>query len=60
MTDQEYDEVWNLAIEHAAQSCETQSVLFLDPAYATGQPLSSFQERFACEQCAMAVRACAR
>lgn len=30
---------------------------FLSEEYAVGQPISSIQERFACEQCAQAIRA---
>jgi hypothetical protein len=30
---------------------------FLSPEYATNQPLSSFQERFACKQIAIGIRA---
>jgi len=42
--------------ERCAQACEDQAASFLSPQYATGQPLSSFQERFACQQCADAIR----
>ncbi|QZP07803.1 hypothetical protein [Caenibius sp. WL] len=35
---------------------EQQQQDFLSPEYATGQPLSSFQERFACGQIAEALR----
>lgn len=42
--------------ERAAQICEQQAIDFLSPEYATGQPLSSFGERFACGQCAAAIR----
>lgn len=44
------------AYEMAAKICEQQRQDFLSPEYATGQPLSSFQERFACGQCAEAIR----
>jgi hypothetical protein len=44
------------AIEDAAKACEDQQQAFLSPQYATGQPLSSFHERFACGQCAAAIR----
>jgi len=44
------------AIEDAAKACEDQQQVFLSPQYATGQPLSSFHERFACGQCAAAIR----
>ena len=42
--------------ERAAKVCEDQSKAFLSPEYATGQPLSSFSERFACDLCASAIR----
>lgn len=42
--------------ERCAQACEDQAASFLSPQYATGQPLSSFPERFACQQCADAIR----
>lgn len=44
------------AIKEAARACEDQMQVFLSPEYATGQPLSSFHERFACGQCAAAIR----
>ncbi len=43
-------------VEDAAKVCEDQQQVFLSPQYATGQPLSSFHERFACGQCAAAIR----
>jgi len=49
--------VRNEALEEAAKACEQQRDDFLSPEYATGQPLSSIQERFACDQCATAIRA---
>lgn len=45
------------ALERAALICEEQARDFLSPQYATGQPLSSFNERFACDECARAIRA---
>ena len=42
--------------EFCAQACEQQRDEFLSPEYATNQPLSSFNERFACDQCATAIR----
>jgi hypothetical protein len=45
------------ALERAAVICEEQAKEFLAPEYATGQPLSSFQERYACNECARAIRA---
>lgn len=43
--------------ERAALACEDRAKTFLSPKYATGQPLSSMMERFACGQCAEAIRA---
>ncbi|QZP06842.1 hypothetical protein [Caenibius sp. WL] len=42
--------------ELAVKLAEQQQQDFLSPEYATGQPLSSFQERFACGQIAEALR----
>ena len=44
------------AYERAAKACEDQRDIFASEEYAVGQPLSSFQERFACKQCAAAIR----
>ena len=44
------------ALEEAARVCEEQQQTFLSPEYATGQPMSSFGERFACGRCAEAIR----
>lgn len=43
--------------EAAAKLADQQAQDFLSPEYATGQPLSSLQERFACRQIAKALRA---
>lgn len=43
-------------MEHDAKICEAQAREFLAPQYATGQPLSSLQERFACGECARTIR----
>ena len=43
-------------MEEAARICERQQEIYLSPQYAIGQPLSSFAERFACGQCAKAIR----
>lgn len=43
--------------ERAAKVCEDQSKAFLSAEYTTGQPLSSFAERFACDLCATHIRA---
>ena len=42
--------------EDAAQVCEAQAQDFLSEEYAVDQPLSSSMERFACKQCAAAIR----
>lgn len=42
--------------ERFARVCEEQATAFLSPDYATGQPLASFSERFACGECAAAIR----
>ena len=44
------------ALEEAARVAEEVRDGFLSPEYATGQPLSSFQERFACNQVVDAIR----
>lgn len=44
------------AYEDAAKIAEAKAVEFLSPEYATGQPFSSFNERFACKQVASAIR----
>ena len=46
-----------IAAEHFAGICEQTRDGFLSEQYATGQPTSSFNERFACGQCAAAIRA---
>ena len=42
--------------EKAAGACKKQAEVFGSSEYATGQPLSSFAERFACGQCETAIR----
>jgi hypothetical protein len=42
--------------ERAAKLCEEQAMAFASDLYAAGQPLSSFSKRFACGQCAEAIR----
>lgn len=44
------------AYEQAALICEEIERKFLLPKYATDQPLSSYSERFACRECARAIR----
>ena len=43
-------------LEAAAKICEEQQQIFASPQYATGQPFSSFGERFACGKCAEEIR----
>lgn len=38
-------------IRECADVCRQQQSIFLSPDYATGQPYSSFGERFACSEC---------
>lgn len=47
---------YNAGMAQAAQICEEQQQMFLSEQYAVNQPLSSFHERFACGQCAKAIR----
>jgi hypothetical protein len=42
--------------ERCAVICEEQAQVFGSDEYATGQPMSSFKERFACESIAAAIR----
>ena len=42
--------------EACAKEAEAQAAFFLSSEYATGQPMSSFMERFACKQVAAAIR----
>ena len=48
---------WRNGVEAAAKVCEEQQAVFGSKEYAVNQPFSSFQERFACGQCAKAIRA---
>ena len=43
--------------EACAKVADEQAAVFASPTYATGQPLSSAGERFACKQIAEAIRA---
>ena len=45
-----------IVLEEAARVCEQKRDDFLSPEYATNQPLSSITERFACTECANAIR----
>lgn len=42
--------------ERCAKVCENQAQQFLSPQYSFNQPLGSFLERFACGECADAIR----
>lgn len=42
--------------ERCAAVCEDQAQLFLSPQYASNQPIGSITERFACAECATAIR----
>lgn len=46
-----------LGMEAAARICEEQAQEFLSPEYASPQPVGSITERFACNECARAIRA---
>jgi len=46
--------------ERCANVCEEQKQGFLSPQYASNQPLGSMLERFACDECATAIRSGAR
>ena len=48
---------YRAAVEEAAGVCREQAVVFGSDQYATGQPFSSFGERFACGRCEEAIRA---
>ena len=42
-------------LREAAGECSDQRKAFLSPEYATGQPISSMLERFACAECEKAI-----
>ena len=42
--------------ERCAKICEDQKAGFLSPQYASNQPFGSITERFACDECAKAIR----
>ena len=50
---------WQLGYEAAIEECiaaiKAQRTSFSSNQYAVGQPMSSFLERFACEQCIEAI-----
>jgi hypothetical protein len=52
----EADAAISICRDHYARVAEAKAVAFLSPEYATGQPMSSFSERFACGQVASAIR----
>jgi hypothetical protein len=43
------------AVARCIEIIREQQAVFLSPQYATGQPFSSFQERFACGRCIEAI-----
>lgn len=43
--------------EACIEACRQQEQDFLDPQYATPQPMGSFTERFACRECIKAIEA---
>ena len=47
----------NAAIDSCIAAIEKQKASFASEQYAVGQPLSSFLERFACDQCIDAITA---
>lgn len=42
--------------EADALICENEKLAFLSPRYAANQPIGSLMERFACDECAAAIR----
>ena len=65
------DGLWKRLVEHSARAilagreaerercakvCEDQKIGFLSPEYSFNQPLGSLTERFACDECAQAIR----
>lgn len=44
-------------VEEAARACEAQRAEFATPEYAGSQVMGSLAERFACDECALAIRA---
>lgn len=52
-----FQQAINLEREACAKVPEAKAQDYLSPQYATGQPLSSHAERFACKQIAEAIRA---
>jgi hypothetical protein len=59
MTDpaSEWQSGYDAAIDSCIAAIEKQKASFASEQYAVGQPLSSFQERFACDQCIDAIAA---
>lgn len=48
--------VIRIALEAAAEACEQQARDFSSEEYSANQPISTITERFACAQCADAIR----
>ena len=46
-----------MGLDAAANACKENLIGFLDPAYATNQPVSSLMERFACGECLRSIEA---
>jgi hypothetical protein len=59
MTDpaSEWQSGYDAGIESCIAVIEKQKASFASEQYAAGQPLSSFLERFACDQCINAITA---
>lgn len=53
----EWQSGYDAAIESCIAAIENQKASFASEQYAVGQPLSSFLERFACDQCIDAITA---
>jgi len=46
-----------IVVRRCAEACRQQAKDFLSPEYATGQPISTISERFACGECEHAILA---
>jgi hypothetical protein len=51
------ESAYERGLENSVEACEREYEIFLDPSYSGSNPLSSFDERFGCTQCANAIRA---
>lgn len=52
----EWQKGYDAGLEACVAIIEAQKASFASEQYAVGQPLSSFQERFACDQCIDGIR----